>query len=1227
MKRHILILLAAVINLGNLVMLKAQTPVNIYYPASDFAYANSIGSDFQTLQWKINKRYQSSAADTSGNFTCKWAAVRFDSLYDHNSSTGYPSATTSLRIDTIGLDVNHQKNTGGTDTLIISVLQRAGSASGFTSVDNGITVTNTVLWDTLIETTTSFTPGLALNQIGHLSIPCHLNIPAGINVIVKVDFTGDTTNHFYMFDYWRADCVPFDPNTSSASESIFPLNSWRYLNLFIPVSTDLNGLGGLVMASFPAGCDLYYFQNWGIAINATQIIPPLVASAGNDTTICVGGITLLNTSTSGGAPPYAYQWSTAENTVSINVAPVATTTYYLTVTDNLGATAVDSVTVFVNPTPVIDSVIVTDVSCFGGNDGSLTILGIGGTPAYEFSVSGALYQASNTFNNLSAGTYQAIVRDVNNCQSNIIQVNVFQPTQINVQLTASSDGIFPDTVCISSVSGGVAAYTYSYGGNFNQLPNNCFELLSGTFDVTVTDANNCTAITSSSCVGFQVDSFGTVDVSCFGGNDGSVCVYASGGTTPYLYNWSQNGTTQCVNGVAAGIYDITITDQNGCVASGTSMPVIQPTTIQSNLNVTDATCGQCNGEAFATVSGGSGPYTFQYFDVPPVSAKCTATFCDALCGGNQYLLLITDANGCTDSTFFTVGQQSSLQVDSLPTANVSCNGGNNGAICANISGGQMPYAYQWSNGEVTACIDSLPAGFYTVTVTDLNNCTITGTTSVTGQSALQIDSIVTTDVSCNGGWDGSACPLVSGGTLPYQYLWSTGHTTQCLVIDAGNHYLTVIDANGCFVEDTTTITEPAPLTAQFVYTSDGLIPDTVTCYVQGGTPPYSINWQDGHHTSNDTSTIVYTTDGIYFPEVTDSNGCMVTDTLVIGAGCAASCVWPGDANGNGIADNNDLLPIGLAYGTTGTDRIQQDIGWYPHPSLDWADTLASGVNYKHIDCNGDSIINSDDTLAIIQNFGQIHLKNNERKQWRANETALYVDLIPDTTFAGDTMYANLTLGDINIPATNVYGLAFTLNYNPIVVDSTKTQITFGNSWLGTATDKISIAKDLSQSGQLKCALTRIDKTTRSGFGQIGQASFIITTDNINGKDLIDYFAMEVWISDLVMIDNAGIIIPANEGADSTQIEFEPNSIRNQFLSIGTLTIQPNPANNEVWLSVSDNLLNAEMKLFDIEGRTLLTQTINTKNLQLNTTAFANGIYMVQVKNENGIITKRLAIAR
>jgi hypothetical protein len=575
-------------------------------------------------------------------------------------------------------------------------------------------------------------------------------------------------------------------------------------------------------------------------------------------------------------------------------------------------------------------------------------------------------------------------------------------------------------------------------------------------------------------------------------------------------------------------------------------------------------------------------------------------------------------------------------------AQLVVNAGNDTTVCSGAtvilggnptaSGGTPPYQYLWSNSvvlETTVIVASTNSIMY-LWVTDSLGATATDTVTVFVNPNPVIDSIITTDVSCFGDSTGTLCAFVSGGTAPYSYTnftWSALQaTTQCINnLWSGIDSVYVTDANGCSaVPKYVNIRQAPPLTAQLTSTQSG-IPYRVGVLASGGTIPYQYSWFDGFFGM---SVRNFSCPFSVSVLVRDVNGCRTeTNTIILEDTCINNCVWPGDADNNEIVDNNDLLPIGLAYGANGLSRCTIANNWRAFASEDWADTLASGTNYKHTDCDGNSVVNADDTLAIIQNFGLTSLKNNQSKPWRMSAPALLVDLIPDTVLAGETLVANLILGDINIPANDVYGLAFTLNYDANVVDSTQTSIVFGNSWLGTASEKISIAKDLPQQGAIKCAVTRIDKNTRSGLGIIGQASFIITTDNINGKNELAYTDMKVWISDLKVIDNQGQILEVNEGSDSTQVGFEPVSVTEKPLSLNELIIQPNPATNEVFISVSDNLLSGTLTVVDTEGKIVFSKTITTHANKIQTTDFANGVYFVKVISEKGVLTKRLAIVK
>ncbi len=361
-------------------------------------------------------------------------------------------------------------------------------------------------------------------------------------------------------------------------------------------------------------------------------------------------------------------------------------------------------------------------------------------------------------------------------------------------------------------------------------------------------------------------------------------------------------------------------------------------------------------------------------------------------------------------------------------------------------------------------------------------------------------------------------------------------------------------------------------------------------------------------------------------EVTDNIGCETMkwcNVSVPGTTGNTGCIWPGDANHNGIADNNDLLSIGLAYDSAQYLRYMPSLTWTYQFCANWNNTLG-GVNFKHIDCDGNGIINADDTVAIIQNFGQVHAKTDDEQPWRSSTVVLFIDLVSDTAHDGDTLIGNLILGDINIPADNVYGLAFTLRYDAHAVDSTKTSASFGNSWLGTSANKISIAKDLKQSGELKCAITGIDHVSRNGFGQIGQVRFVINTDDINALP-VSYYNMHVWLSDILMIDNNGNVLPINAGQDSTQVKLEPSGIT-EFQSAGyELRINPNPASTELNIKIDETLIGSTLTLYDVTGRKVMAVQLQTTNSKLETSRFARGVYFIAVKTKDGEWKQKLVL--
>jgi hypothetical protein len=331
-----------------------------------------------------------------------------------------------------------------------------------------------------------------------------------------------------------------------------------------------------------------------------------------------------------------------------------------------------------------------------------------------------------------------------------------------------------------------------------------------------------------------------------------------------------------------------------------------------------------------------------------------------------------------------------------------------------------------------------------------------------------------------------------------------------------------------------------------------------------------------------------------------------------------SLVWPGDADANHIVDNNDLLPIGLGYDTTGHTRSTQGIIWQGDIAIDWADSFSNYIyplNYKHADCNGDGVIDANDTLAIVQNFSLTHAKTNGLSSpWRSGIAGLYAIPSIDTLNNSSILTINFILGDSAIPVNNFYAIAFTYNFDPLIVDTNYINISFGNSWIGT-NDKISINKIFNNSGQIKAAVTRIDHTTRSGNGIIASATYKINTQNVANGSLY-YYTNIGNISNVTAIDQFGNVIPINTGADTTQIAVAPLGI-SLLNNVSSIHLYPNPNTGSFTLQTS-NSIGSDYTISDMLGHIIMQRSIRSDNEVISLSDAAEGVYTLTVKGAQPI---------
>ena len=320
-----------------------------------------------------------------------------------------------------------------------------------------------------------------------------------------------------------------------------------------------------------------------------------------------------------------------------------------------------------------------------------------------------------------------------------------------------------------------------------------------------------------------------------------------------------------------------------------------------------------------------------------------------------------------------------------------------------------------------------------------------------------------------------------------------------------------------------------------------------------------------------------------------------------------------------------MLAIGVAYDSTGYARLNPTISFEPQYCQNWPYTLSDGINYKHADCNGDGIINGDDTSAIVLNYDRTHQRGGGYQPWKSNAPALQIKLSPDTLVDGQIATATLSLGDSAQQGTNVYALAFTYNFDPLVVDTGSISITFGNSWLAGNGDHINISKTFYGPGQVQAALTRINHLNRSGYGPIGTVSMKITTGNINGKNL-SYYTMKNFITGLTVVDKDGNVLPVNAGFDSVPVAFTPtgiNTIKNNI----NIQIFPNPANDQLNITTGLSQIQ-EISIVDLTGQQVLRQNPPTgTNFAIDISGLSAGVYLINIKaNSEEFHTRFMKVA-
>ncbi|HTA84160.1 MAG TPA: T9SS type A sorting domain-containing protein [Bacteroidia bacterium] len=626
--------------------------------------------------------------------------------------------------------------------------------------------------------------------------------------------------------------------------------------------------------------------------SSNPLLTPLLASTVINDFNCSGNNTgNVTADVSGGNGSYTYSW----NSNPVQTGNIATGlpagSYTVNVMDGNSCSA--TATIAINTGLAPNASVTATNSCNGQSNGSVMASVTGGTGSYTYSWNTTPVQTTATASGLPAGSYTVTIMDGNSCSATAT-VTLTDPAKVTANINTSADpkcnGNSNGTALVTA-GGGTSTYTYSWNSTPVQTNALATGLPAGSYSVTVMDGNSCAAtanvtLTDPDKVTANINT--SADPKCNGNSDGSAIVTAGGGTSAYTYSWNSTPvqTNAQATGLPAGSYTVTVMDGNLCTATAnitlTDPPVL---TADSGLS-TNATC-VVTGTAAVVAGGGTGAYTYLW------SNNATTSSINNLASGS-YSVTITDANLCTATINIRLTNPAGVNASITPSVNPTCNASSDGSASVVGSGGTGTYTYLWSNNATASSISAVPAGSYSVTVTDGNQCVGTANITLTAPGVVTANITGSADPKCNGSSDGSATVLAGGGTPSYTYSWNSNPVqtnATATNLSAGSYTVTVTDANSCPAGTATvTLVNPAVVSVgtDTIHNAscNGCLDGGAGVIISGGHKNVIV-WEDSTLTGyvvltnhvSDTATKLAA--GTYVCVATDSCGDTKTDTVRI----------------------------------------------------------------------------------------------------------------------------------------------------------------------------------------------------------------------------------------------------------------------------------------------------------------------------------------------------------
>ncbi len=932
----------------------------------------------------------------------------------------------------------------------------------------------------------------------------------------------------------------------------------------------------------------------------------------------------------------------------------------------------------------VSSSAITNVSCNGGNNGSVTAVSNGGTSPFTYSLTGTTYQASATFGSLIAGNYTLYIKDAVGC-TNTTTFTITQPIAITFNTASSSAASCgnSDGSILVAATGGTGAIQYQLNAGTFQSSGSFTGLSSGSYTLTAKDGNGCTKATT-----VIVNNLGapiltvssTTNVSCHGGNDGTIILSATGGVGTHLFSINGGATFQTsgsFTGLPAGTYPVLVKDASGCT-QGVTLIISEPSLVVFTASTIATSChGASDGQINVTSAiGGIGTLSYS---VNGTSYQSSTNFSGLPSG--TYTVYVKDAASCVATSTVVINQPVGV-VATFATTAVGCNGSDNGSIIVSATGGTLPYSYSIDENDPqpTDAFYDLTAGTYTITITDAHGCSYSSNVTITQPSAITATSTITNS-TCTFSNGGILVVAAGGSGSGYQYSIDGGVTFNATgsfsSLPAGTYYIVVKDGTGCqTVISSIVFDSNGPVISSSSHTnvgchggSDGSITiNTVT----GGTGAlsYSVNallWQP-------TTTFTGLTAGVYTVYVKDINGCIGTVTVTI-TEPASFVITKTIVNATCNASNTGSVSI-FAAGGAGTLAYSIDNG-VTYQSSNTFTNLYAGP-YKVIvrdiaGCTGYILFDINEPTAITFFTGVLNVtchgnNNGAITVFAAGGTGTLQYSLTGGTYQSSNLFTGLAGGTYMVYVNDANGCVETQSV--VVVEPAALTLSTSVSNVTCAGGNNGVV-DLTINGGVGHNIISWSNSavTEDVFGLVAGTYSVVVTDgngcNVSGSYLITQPSSPIVINAVVVgtTGSAGAIDATITGGTSPYSYSWSNAATTEDITgvtpgVYTLTVTdalgcitsgvfivqnttgiadlgviiqglqvfPNPTHDVATVEI-DGFIIQDIKVVNVLGQIVYSVEPKASKIDISTANLEQGVYFIQVLVDGNIVTKKLKVIK